>query len=166
MLDIEPTMRRHMLAYNNHMQKQCNWAIVHNKAGFTIWCWRSECHGHCERQGKKYFFHQSNCIPDINFSTIWLVGCWPTLAMLSASPWRLRRYAGTSVILWTRLNNMFRLTHSMPWIVHSCVCTCAQYASSTTCTVWLVHATQKDHSEHNQCTAACAVYIACHTSVS
>ena len=82
---------------------------VHTKAWFTIWRW---CHEQCEHRayGKKYFFNSKIVSLALNFSTIWLVGCWLTLTMLRwnrnqpASLQCLWRYAGTSIMLWTRLN--------------------------------------------------------------
>ena len=64
--------------------------------------------------GKSIFFHQSNCIPDVNFFCN-LIG-WmlanthdATLEIeiesIPASPQHSWRYAGASVILWTRLNS-------------------------------------------------------------
>ena len=67
---------------------------------YLVWCWRRERHKHRERQEKKVFFFltlTSNWIPAhvkldpwsrqigslmLNFSTIWLVGRWLTLATL------------------------------------------------------------------------------------
>ena len=96
-------------------QSECFKAPVTTfKAWFTIWCWSRD------RHGKKYFFTSQILFLVSNFSTIWLVECWLMLAMqrwnrnrvYSSVTWHLQCYAGTSFILWTRLNyqQMWRST--------------------------------------------------------
>ena len=57
-------------------QSECFKAPVTTfKAWFTIWRWSHEHHG------KKYFFTSQILFLVSNFLTVWLVGCWLTLAM-------------------------------------------------------------------------------------
>ena len=44
-----------------------SWRHLTGKAWFTIWRWFRERHERRERHGKRSFFHQSNCIPDVKF---------------------------------------------------------------------------------------------------